>query len=151
MVNAIQDQIKGISKKGKIADKYLEIADGKLEDLFVAQTAVIEDMNKRYREALEGHIEGFEEMIKCQTKELETRHKEFMQAMEEKLNIGEIQKDFASLRKLNDITAELAKLTEDPVKAEELADILKEIQEEIGKIEITETRSSGGLFSFGRR
>ena len=151
VVNAIQDQIKGISKKGKIADKYLEIADGKLEDLFVAQTAVIEEMNKRYKKALEGHIEGFEEMIKCQTEELETRHKEFMQAMEEKLNIGEIQKDFASLRKLNDITAELAKLTEDPVKAEELAEILKEIQEEIGKIEVTETRSSGGLFSFGRR
>ena len=151
VVNAIQDQIKGISKKGKIADKYLEIADGKLEDLFVAQTAVIEEMNKRYKKALEGHIEGFEEMIKCQTEELETRHKEFMQALEEKINIGEIQKDFASLRKLNDITAELAKLTEDPVKAEELAEILKEIQEEIGKIEVTETRSSGGLFSFGRR
>ena len=151
VVNAIHDQIKGISKKGKIADKYLEMADGKLEDLFTAQTAVIESMNKRYKEALEGHIDGFESMIKRQTEELETRHKEFMQAMEEKLNIGEIQKDFASLRKLNDIATELSKLTEDPVKADELNEILQKIQEEISKIEINDNRGGGGLFGFGRR
>ena len=151
VVNAIHDQIKGISKKGKIADKYLEMADGKLEDLFTAQTAVIESMNKRYKEALEGHIDGFEKMIKRQTEELETRHKEFMQAMEEKLNIGEIQKDFASLRKLNDIATELSKLTEDPVKADELNEILQKIQQEIGKIEVNENRGGGGLFGFGRR
>ena len=90
-------------------------------------------------------------MIKHQTEELEKRHKEFMLAMEEKLNIGEIQKDFASLRKLNDITTELSKLTEDPVKAEELAEILQSIQEEIGKIELSGGRNSGGLFGFGRR
>ncbi len=151
VVNAIHDQIKGISKKGKIADKYLEMADGKLEDLFTAQTAVIESMNKRYKEALEGHIDGFEAMIKRQTEELETRHKEFMKAMEEKLNIGEIQKDFASLRKLNDIATELSKLTEDPVKADELNEILQKIQDEIGKIEVNENRGGGGLFGFGRR
>ena len=127
------------------------MADGKLEDLFTAQTAVIESMNKRYKEALEGHIDGFEAIIKRQTEELETRHKEFMQAMEEKLNIGEIQKDFASLRKLNVIATELSKLTEDPVKAEELNDLLQKIQEEIGKIEVNENRGGGGLFGFGRR
>ena len=151
VVNAIHDQIKGISKKGKIADKYLEMADGKLEDLFTAQTAVIENMNKRYKEALEGHIDGFEAMIKRQTEELETRHKEFMQAIEEKLNIGEIQKDFSSLRKLNDIATELTKLTEDPVKADELNEILQKIQEEIGKIEVNENRGGGGLFGFVKR
>lgn len=151
VVNAIHDQIKGISKKGKIADKYLEMADGKLEDLFAAQTAVIESMNKRYKEALEGHIDGFEAMIKRQTEELEKRHQEFMQALEEKLNIGEIQRDFASLRKLNDIAIELSKLTEDPVKADELNEILHKIQEEIGEIEINDNRGSSRFFGFGRR
>ena len=150
VVNAIQNQIKGISKKGKIADKYLEMADGKLEDLFTKQTAAIENMNRRYKEALEGHIEGFEGMIKRQTEELEKRHKEFMLAMEEKLNIGEIQRDFASLRKLNDIASELVKLTKDPVKAKELSEILQKIQEEIGNIEVSGSRG-GGLFGFGRR
>ena len=151
VVNAIHDQIKGISKKGKIADKYLEMADGKLEDLFRTQTSVIESMNKRYKEALDGHIDGFEAMIKRQTEELEARHKEFMQAIDEKLNIGEIQKDFASLRKLNDIATELSKLTEDPVKAEKLNEILQKIKEEIGKIEVNDNRGGGGLFGFGRR
>jgi hypothetical protein len=74
-----------------------------------------------------------------------------MQAIEEKLNIGEIQKDFASLRKLNDITTELSKLSEDPVKANELSEILQNIQEEIGKIEVNGNRGGGGLFGFGRR
>lgn len=151
VVNAIQNQIKGISKKGKIADKYLEMADGKLEDLFTAQTAVIESMNKRYKEALQGHIDGFEAMIKRQTRELEVRHNEFMQALEEKLNIGEIQKDFASLRKLDDIVTELSKLTEDPVKADELNEVLQKIQEEVSKIEVNDHRGGGGLFGFGRR
>lgn len=151
VINAIHDQIKGISKKGKIADKYLEMADGKLEDLFTAQTAVIESMNKRYKEALEGHLDGFEAMIKRQTEELETRHKEFMQAIEEKLNIGEIQKDFTSLRKLNDIATDLSKLTEDPVKAEELNEILQNIQGEISKIEVKDYKGGGGFFGFGKR
>ena len=151
VVNAIRDQIKGISKKGKIADEYLGIADGKLEDLFKAQTAAIENMNNRYKEAIEKHIEGFDEMLKKQTSDLEERHKEFVNAIEEKLNIGEIQRDFASMRKLNDILMELQKLIQDSVKAEELNNRLELIKEEIAKIESKPERGGGGLFSFGRR
>ena len=151
VVNAIQDQIKGISKKGKIADKYLEMADGKLEDLFKAQTDVIEKMNKRYKEALEGHIEGFEEMIKSQTKELEDRHHKFMEALEEKLNIGEVQRDFAAMRKLNDISEMLQYLSDHSIKKDKLEEILASIKEEIGKIEVTDNRGTGGFFGFGKR
>ena len=151
VVNAIRDQIKGISKKGKIADEYLGIADGKLEDLFKAQTAAIENMNNRYKEAIEKHIEGFDEMLKKQTSDLEERHKEFVNAIEEKLNIGEMQRDFASMRKLNDILMELQKLIQDSVKAEELNNRLELIKEEIAKIESKPERGGGGLFSFGRR
>ncbi len=154
VVNAIQDQVKGISKKGKIADKYLDMADGKLEDLFKAQTEVIENMNKRYKQALEGHIDGFEEMLKRQTSELEELHKAFMTAINEKLNIGEIQTDFASLRKINEIAANIRNMSEDPVKLAALTSILTKIQEEISKIEIDEDRdssNSGGFWGFGRR
>ena len=151
VVNSIQDQIKGISKKGKIADKYLEMADGRLEELFKAQTEVINKMNDRYKKALEGHIDGFEQMIGRQTSELEELHKSFMEALNEKLNIGEVQRDFASLRKLNDITTELQKLTEDPIKSKALTDILDKIKEEISNIDINEDRGVRGLFGFGRR
>lgn len=146
VVNAIQDQLKGISKKGKIADKYLEMADGKLEDLFKEQAAVISTMNVRYKEAIEKHIEGFEEMLKAQTSELEKRHKAFLDAMEEKISIDEVHKDFSNLRKLNDIFEQLKALTNDPVKSDELFKKLQKIQEEIGKIE-TPSESKGGLGS----
>lgn len=152
VVNAIQDQVKGISKKGKIADKYLDMADGRLEDLFKAQTEVIGNMNKRYKQALEGHVDGFEEMLKRQTSELEELHKAFMNAINEKLNIGEIQRDFASLRKINEIAGNIRTMSEDPVKLAVLTSILNKIQEEISRIEIKEDRSSSGSFwGFGRR
>lgn len=152
VVNAIQNQVKGIAKKGKIADKFLDIADTRLEELFKEQTKAIEDMNKRYKAALEKHIDGFENMISEQTKELGTRHRAFMQALEEKLNIGEIQRDFDSLRKLNEIVTELQKLTEDPVKSEKLNETLDKIKEEIGKIEVNEVKEvRTGIFGFGRR
>lgn len=146
VVNAIQDQLKGISKKGKIADKYLEMADGKLEDLFTAQANVISTMNSRYKAAIEKHLEGFEEMLNNQTEELEKRHKAFMDAIEEKIQIEEVHKDFSNLRKLTDIFEQLKTLTKDPVKSEELYKKLQKLQEEIGKIE-TPSESKGGLSS----
>ena len=117
VINAIGDQIRGIAKKGRIADKYLEVADGKLEDLFTRQTKVIDDMNIRYAAAISKHIEKFEEMLGNQTKELENRHNDFLQAMENHLSIEEVHKDFSNLNKLNDILEQLKSLVNDPVKS----------------------------------
>lgn len=144
VVNAIRDQVNGIAKKGRIADKYLGVADGKLEDLFNRQTEALDDMNKRYHEAIAGHIEGFEKMLKEQTAELEKRHNAFMQQMEEQLSIEEVHKDFSNLRKLSDILEQLKKLVNDSVKGDELQDKLQRIQEEIGKIEIPTGENRGG-------
>ena len=147
VVNAIGDQIRGISKKGKIADKYLEMADGKLEDLFKEQVKVISTMNNRYKEAIEKHIEGFEKMLSEQTAEIKKRHKEFTDAIEEKISIEEVHKDFSNLRKLTDIFEQLKSLTKDPVKSDELFKKLQKIQEEIGKIEISSENKGGGFGS----
>ena len=147
VVNSIGDQIRGISKKGKIADKYLEMADGKLEDLFKEQVKVISTMNNRYKEAIEKHIEGFETLLSEQTAEIKKRHKEFTDAIEEKISIEEVHKDFSNLRKLTDIFEQLKTLTKDPVKSDELLKKLQKIQEEIGKIEISSENKGGGLGS----
>jgi uncharacterized protein Yka (UPF0111/DUF47 family) len=101
VVNAIRDQINGIDKKSKIADSYLQIADGKLEDLFREQTSVIEKLNQRYRAAIQGHIDGFEEIMDDLTRELEGRHRLFIDAMEEKLSISDIRQEFSNLKKLD--------------------------------------------------
>lgn len=113
VVNAIRDQISGIEKKNKIADSYLQVADGKLEDLFKEQTAVIEKLNQRYRTAIQGHIDGFEEMIDDLTRELEGRHRLFINAMEEKLSISDIRQEFSNLEKLDVIYEEVKEISDD--------------------------------------
>lgn len=154
VVNKIQEQIKGISKKGKIADDYLGIADGKLEDLFREQTDVIDKMNKRYRDAIASHIEGFEKMLKKQTEELQRRHDDFMKALEEHLSIEEVHKDFSNLRKLNEIFNELRELSRGSVKSEEFETRLSKIESELIKLsglmkKVEEKTGRRGLFGFG--
>lgn len=166
VINAIDDQIKGISRKGKIADKYLEMADGKLEDLFAQQTSVIEEMNRRYRAALEGHIEGFEKMITYQTEELEKRHKEFIQAMEERLAIEDIRKEFTNLSKLNDIDGKISNVSKQFLTSTDIQnavqkavqDAIQPLNQELGEIkqdfkkQIEESKSGSVLSGlFGRR
>lgn len=165
VVNAIEDQLKGISKKGKIADKYLEMADGRLEDLYAQQTKVISEMNRHYKEALEGHIEGFEKMIERQTEELEKRHKEFMEAIEKRLAIEDVRQEFVNLGKLKDIDGKMDAVskrvptTDEIQKAVQKAmqDAVQPIQKELDEMkkdfrkQMEESKSGvfGGLF--GRR
>lgn len=166
VVNAIDDQIKGISRKGKIADKYLEMADGKLEDLFAQQTSVIEEMNRRYRAALEGHIEGFEKMITYQTEELEKRHKEFIQAIEERLAIEDIRKEFTNLSKLDDIDSKIENVSKQFLTSTDIQnavqkavqDAILPLNQELGELkqdfkkQIEESKSGSVLSGlFGRR
>lgn len=165
VVNAIEDQLKGISKKGKIADKYLEMADGRLEDLYAQQTKVISDMNRRYKEALEGHMDGFEKMIEQQTKDLEKRHAEFMNAIEEKLNIEVIKQEFINLGKLKDIDGKIADVTKRVPTSEDIQrvvrkavqDAVQPISKELDEIkqdfrkQVEESQSGGLRGLFGRR
>ena len=165
VVNAIEDQLKGISKKGKIADKYLEMADGRLEDLYAQQTKVIGEMNRRYKEALEGHMEGFEKMMERQTEELEKRHDEFMKAIEERLAIEDVRQEFVNLGKLKDIDGKMAEVSKRVPTSDEIQkavqkamqDAVQPIQKELDEMkkdfrkQMEESKSGvfGGLF--GRR
>ena len=162
IIEAIRNQIKGISKKGKIADRYLEMADGKLEDLFAAQTKVIGEMNTRYKAAIEGHIDGFEEMLKNQTAELEKRHQEFMQAIEERFNVEDVRQEFTNLRRLEAIERKLADLVNkasvspDDVH-KEVAALQRELQGLKGELTAINKntkdgiKTSGGFSLFGSR
>lgn len=109
-INLIDQQLKGISKKGKIADKYLQLADGKLEELYTRQTAAIGRMTKNYEEAIRAHIQGFDKIIEDSTKDFNKRHDDFVKALNEKFNIAEVHEDFSNLKRLNDISSQLEKL-----------------------------------------
>ena len=103
-------------------------------------------MNARHKDAIAGQTAGFEEMLKEQTMEIKILHEQFIEQMQMHLNVEEIHKDFSNLRKLNEVVEQLKRLTQDPVKADELSKKLRDIQAEIAKIQITE--SKGGLGSF---
>ena len=153
VIEEIERQVKGISKKGKIADRFLEMADGKLEDLYTEQTKVLGEMNRRYREAIEGHAQGFEQMIADQTAELEKRHNELLAALQAKFNIEDIRSEFSNLKKINDIIDQLRVIAKDPVNAGNIAGIEKKldgIQGELKKLDDSQRRG-GGIFNFGRR
>lgn len=105
VVNAIRDQVNGIEKKNKIAESYLQKADGELEDLFAEQTKIIENLNRRYAAAINGHIEGFEDLMDQLTDDIESRHRQFLAIMESNLNVEMIHKDFSHLSKLDQLSA----------------------------------------------
>lgn len=142
VVNAIKEQINGIAKKGKIADKYLNIADGKLEDLFKEQTKVINEMNRRYKEAIESHILGFEKMIDNQTTEIATRHEQFVSELQAKFNIEDVRTEFSNLKKLNEIQMQLQNLSGNIVGSKDLLNILKAIQAKLENIEKQSSKHS---------
>lgn len=128
VVNAIRDQVNAIEKKSKIADSYLEVADGKLEDLFQEQTKAIEELNKRYRLAIAEHADEFEKLIDDLKEDIRVRHYEFLALMEDNLNVEMIHKDFSNLSKLN----QLSSIKED---LESIFDYLESTNKILGTIE----------------
>lgn len=149
VIETIREQINQIRKKDKVAMKYFETADSKLDNLFEEQTKLIDQLNKRYKDSIVGHIEGFEQMLKEQKEEMQKRHHDFLEEMRLFVNVEEIHKDFSNLKKLNEILEQVKRLTTDSVKAEELQKGLQKIQEEISRIDINKTSTSGIGSFFG--
>lgn len=147
VIESIRDQINSIRKKDKIAMKYFEVADGKLEDIFTEQTKVINELNLRYKDAISDHIEGYDNMLKEQTEEIKKQQQLFIEQMQKIISIEEVHKDFSNLRKLNEIEEQLKNISQEHVKADELIKKLRDIQIEISKIEISEPKGAlSGLF-----
>lgn len=134
VVNAIREQVNSIAKKGRIADKFIDIADGKLEDLYHRQSEVIEEMGKRHKDAITEHIDGFVKMLGDYTKELEEKHKKLVEVMQSKFNADDIRQEFSNLKKLNDIVTQLKNLTDGSVKSGELKSRMQKIESELNNI-----------------
>lgn len=156
VVNAIREQVNSIAKKGRIADKFIDIADGKLEDLYHRQSEVIEEMGKRHKDAITEHIDGFVKMLGDYTKELEEKHKKLVEVMQSKFNADDIRQEFSNLKKLNDIVTQLKNLTDGSVKSGELKSRMQKIESELNNIKTaiqsanasaSNTEHSGGILS----
>lgn len=148
-INAIKNIIKGLESKKKIADKFIELSDERLNALFNKQTEVIDKLNKRYETAIIDHMDGFAEMLEEQTKEIVKRQEDFKIALEEKFNIEDVRKEFSQLSNLKLLTEILNTLksqtdNSDPVKSGALTKKLEEMSELLKKIE--EKKTSVKLF-----
>ena len=133
-MNDIQEQITAIKKKGKIADKYLGLADGKLEDLYQRQTAAIGQMTNNYEEAIKDHIRGFDKIIEESVKDFQRRHEAFKMALDEKFNITEVQQDFSNLKKLENIDKQLQRISTIDASFNRFQKSLNEIKDVLDKI-----------------
>lgn len=145
-INLINEQLNGIKRKGRIADRYLTIADGKLEDLYNRQVSVIGAMNRNYEEAIRGHIQGFDRLIENSTNEFKQRHEDFKKAIDEKFNIAEVHDDFSNLRRLNDISQQLNKLNDLEKAFTKYQASLNEIKSEVEDIKEIAKSANGGFF-----
>ena len=97
--------------------------------MFDEQTNAIKDLNNRYKQAIVNHIEGFEQMLQTQTEELGKRHKIFKEAIEERLSIEDVRKEFTNLGKLKDINEQLEELKDIEQKLEDISEAMLEGQE----------------------
>lgn len=157
-INLINEQLSGIKKKGKIADKYLGLADGKLEELYSRQTAAIGHMTHDYEEAIKAHIDGFKTIIDNSTEDFNKRHEDFVKALDEKFNVDEVHEDFSNLKKLNDINSQLTKLndleaafTKYQTSLNEVKGILEDIKKMAKSSEKKEEEKGGFFGLFGGR
>ena len=161
IVNTLQAQINAIKVKSKIADSFLELADGKLEDLYKEQTAVISNLNNRYQLAIERHIVNFDNMLDKQTAELETRHNEFLKAVEDRFSVEDVCQEFIKLRKLDAIDKRLSNIAASSVTSQQIQESIGELRNQIDALKEAVTlelaainkntkENKGGITLFGR-
>lgn len=110
IIERIRLQVNSINEKQEIADNYCEAADDKLKEMFNVQTQTIEQLNNRYRQAIDSHAEGFENMLRDHTAQLNTFHNEFITTLKERFNVEEVREEFTNLRKLESIEQKISEV-----------------------------------------
>jgi len=147
-IELIRDQINAINKKGKLAAKYIDKADDRLENLFAEQVKMIDKMNDNYRAALDRHIAQYGEQIEFFAKEMMERRQNFLDAIGQRISLEDVQQDFSNLNKLNDIDKKLKELEDKVVSARSLQDsinainkLLSEMKETLNKMKDQKSNS----------
>jgi len=144
VINIIDEQLKAIQKKDEIPSEYMDIADGKLRDMYSRQVTAIEKITQDYEVAIKEHIVGFNSIIEDSTRDFQKRHEEFKSALDEKFNIGEVHEDFSNLEKLDNIDKQIQQLVKDPTltKIQESLTEFNRLLKNIGESK----QDNGGIF-----
>lgn len=112
LVEQIKENINAIKAKQTVAEKYADTANKRLEVYFDEQKKEVSRIMQKYNEALESYLDDYETMLKERKTELESRNREFVEAIDSKLSIEDIRSDFKALR---EIPHQLEMLMRNPV------------------------------------
>lgn len=112
LVEQIKENINAIKAKQTVAEKYADTANKRLEVYFDEQKKEVSRIMQKYNEALESYLDDYETMLKERKTELESRNREFVEAIDRKLSIEDIRSDFKALR---EIPHQLEMLMRNPV------------------------------------
>lgn len=112
VVEQIKENINAIKAKQTVAEKYADTANKRLEVYFDEQKKEVSCIMQKYNEALESYLNDYETMLKERKTELESRNREFVEAIDRKLSIEDIRSDFKALR---EISHQLEMLMRNPV------------------------------------
>ena len=133
-IELIRAQINAIKKKGKLAAKYIDTADERLETLFGEQVKMIDEMNGKYKAALDSHINQYAEQIEFFAKEIQERRQNFLDAIGQRINIEDVREDFSNLKKLDDIDKRLKELEARIGSSKDLQDRLDKINSLLNEV-----------------
>lgn len=116
--------------------RYIETADGHLEDIFKKQSEVLRDLNKKFEASIQGYADKLDNVLEGLGKEMQQRRAEIVAALEEKFSLDQIQQEFTQLNKLSKIEELLTSINTKSSR-EEINSVLKNTREEVQSIRKT--------------
>ena len=143
LVEQIKENINAIKAKQTVAEKYADTANKRLENYFEEQKKEVSRIMQKYNEALEYYLNDYETMLKERKIELESRNREFVEAIDRKLSIEDIRSDFKALR---EISFKLEKLMRNPVDGDRLNKVLEGIRTDLNVLSAIQEDSKKGFW-----
>lgn len=106
-ITEINNQISAIRVKHKVAEKYIETSNNKLEMFFDSQLIELKRLEGKYQNALAELFEAYERITEDHKKEIDERHEIFKDAINEKFELSEVRSELAHLKKLPGIESKM--------------------------------------------
>ncbi len=112
-IEEIQNQIKAIKVKHKVAEQYIETSNNKLEMFFDSQLIELKRLEKKYLEALDTLFKAYESLTKDHETEINQRHEIFKNAIEDKFELSGVRSELAHLSLIPRIEAGVEEVKND--------------------------------------
>lgn len=106
-IEEIENQIKAIKVKHKVAEQYIETSNNKLEMFFDSQLIELKRLEGKYQEALGKLFEAYEKITEDHKKEIDDRHEIFKDAINDKFELSEVRSELSQLKKISGIESKV--------------------------------------------